>query len=206
MIELVRRDALDAVAVPNKTSLVNQRDDDPGDSSHEDIAGEQRPRCKSAQLGFVVAIEAGKLLLDIRQNRRTRARGQCRRRQHLIDRAGGQARGLVVRLRTAQAVLRESPSAFACSSSVTRPSAARAEPSSLILIVCRALLSAILLCAAGSKLTSLCPLWARFTYARVNCGPNIKLRPSAHPTATYVILNSASARQRITNCYTKKEV
>jgi hypothetical protein len=63
LIELVRRDALDAVAVPNKTSLVNQPDDDPGDSSHEDIAGEQRmtaiaqikPRCKSAQLRFVVA-------------------------------------------------------------------------------------------------------------------------------------------------------
>jgi hypothetical protein len=41
LIEPVRRDALDAVAVPNKTSLVNQRDDDPGDSGHEDIAGEQ---------------------------------------------------------------------------------------------------------------------------------------------------------------------
>jgi hypothetical protein len=59
--------------VPNKTSLVNQPDDDPGDSSHEDIAGEQRPRRKSAQLFFVVAIEAGKLLLDMRQNRRPRA-------------------------------------------------------------------------------------------------------------------------------------
>jgi ABC transporter substrate binding protein len=77
--------------------LVNQRDDDPGESSHEDIAGEQRPRCKSAQLGFVVAIEAGKLLLDIHQNRRTRAQGQCRRRQHLIDRRGRKARCLVVR-------------------------------------------------------------------------------------------------------------
>ena len=63
--------------VPNKTSLVNQPDDDPGDSSHEDIAGEQRPRRKSAQLFFVVAIEAGKLLLDIRQNRRSRARGRA---------------------------------------------------------------------------------------------------------------------------------
>ena len=97
LIELVRRDALDAVAAPNKTSLVNQPDDDPGESSHEDIAGERRPRCKSAQLRFVVAIEAGKLLLDIRQNRRPRARGQCRRREHSIDRAGGKARGLVVR-------------------------------------------------------------------------------------------------------------
>jgi hypothetical protein len=41
LIELVRRDALDAVTVPNKTSLLNQPDDDPGDSSHEDIAGKQ---------------------------------------------------------------------------------------------------------------------------------------------------------------------
>ena len=41
LIELVRRDALDAVAVPNKASLLNQPDDDPGDSSHEDIAGKQ---------------------------------------------------------------------------------------------------------------------------------------------------------------------
>src|ERR1700704_5628291 len=97
LIELVRRDVLDAVAVPNKTSLVNQPDNDPGDTGHKGIAGEQRPRCKSAQLGFVVAIEAGKLLLDVGQNRRTRARGQCRRRQHLIDCAGRKARGLVVR-------------------------------------------------------------------------------------------------------------
>ena len=105
LIELVRRDALDAVAVPNKTSLVNQPDDDPGESSHEYIAGEQRmtaiariePRCKSAQLRFVVAIEAGKLLLDVGQNRHTRARGQLRRRQHLIDCPGGKARCLVVR-------------------------------------------------------------------------------------------------------------
>jgi hypothetical protein len=59
MCSPVHSRALDAVAVPNKTSLVNQRDDDPGDSSHDDIAGEQRPRCKTAQLGFVVAIEAG---------------------------------------------------------------------------------------------------------------------------------------------------
>ena len=80
LIELVRRDALDAVAVPNKTSLVNQPDDDPGESSHEDIGGKQRPRCKSAQLFFVVAIEAGKLLLDILQNREAHVRGQLRRR------------------------------------------------------------------------------------------------------------------------------
>ena len=33
-IELVRRDVLDAVAVPNKTSLVNQPDNDPGDTGH----------------------------------------------------------------------------------------------------------------------------------------------------------------------------
>ena len=97
LIELVRRDALDAVAVPNKASLLNQPDDDPGESSHEDIAGEQRmtaiariePRRKSAQLRFVVAVETGKLLVHVSQNRHTRARGQCRRRQHLIDRAGG---------------------------------------------------------------------------------------------------------------------
>ena len=52
---------------------MNQRDNDPGDSSHEDIAGEQRPRCKSAQLRFVVAVEAGKLLVHVGQNRPTRA-------------------------------------------------------------------------------------------------------------------------------------
>jgi hypothetical protein len=52
---------------------------------------------KSAQLNFVVAIEAGKLLFDILQNRRPRARGQLRRRQHSIDRRGRKARCLVVR-------------------------------------------------------------------------------------------------------------
>src|ERR1700716_1030188 len=36
-LELVRRDALDAVA-PNKTSLVNRPDNDPGDTGHKDIA------------------------------------------------------------------------------------------------------------------------------------------------------------------------
>jgi hypothetical protein len=55
------------------------------------------PRCKSAQLRFVVAVETGTLLLDVGQNRHTRARGQCLRGQHLIDRAGGKARCLVVR-------------------------------------------------------------------------------------------------------------
>ena len=79
------------------TSRLNQPDNDPGDSSHEDIAGEQRPRCKSAQLRFVVAVEAGKLLVHVGQNRPTRARRQLRRRQHLIDCPGGKARCLVVR-------------------------------------------------------------------------------------------------------------
>jgi hypothetical protein len=37
-----------------------------------DIAGEQRLRCKSAQLVFVVAIEAGKLLVQVGQNKRLR--------------------------------------------------------------------------------------------------------------------------------------
>ena len=166
MIELVRRDALDTVAVPNKTSLLNQPDNDPSHTGHKDIAGERNeqqkthrtllrrvncirwatasrggmlslpalligrcpefseaaraffpfalneggpsgfagrvphgsnPCCKSAQLLFVVAIEAGKLLFDIRQNRRLRVRGQLRRRQHSIDCPGGKARCLMVR-------------------------------------------------------------------------------------------------------------
>jgi hypothetical protein len=71
-----------------RRSLLNQPDNDPGDSSHEDIAGEQRmtaiapiePRCKSAQLRFVVAVETGKLLLDILPNREAHVRGQLRRR------------------------------------------------------------------------------------------------------------------------------
>jgi hypothetical protein len=33
------------------------------------------PRCKSAQLRFVVAVEPGKLLLDVGQNRHTRVQG-----------------------------------------------------------------------------------------------------------------------------------
>ena len=47
LIELVRRDALDAVAVPIRTSLVNQPDNDPGDTGHKDIAGEHEEQQKT---------------------------------------------------------------------------------------------------------------------------------------------------------------
>jgi hypothetical protein len=56
LIELVRRDVLDAVAVPNKTSLVNQPDNDPGDTGHKDIAGEHEEQQKTP-LRFVPTSE-----------------------------------------------------------------------------------------------------------------------------------------------------
>jgi hypothetical protein len=52
------------------------------------------PPLQIGSLLFVVAIEAGKLLLDIRQNRRTHVRRQLRRRQHLIDCPDAKARCL----------------------------------------------------------------------------------------------------------------
>ena len=48
LIELVRRDALDAVAVPNKTSLLN--------TGHKDIAGEHEEQQKTP-LRFVPTSE-----------------------------------------------------------------------------------------------------------------------------------------------------
>ena len=101
--------------------------------------GRTKACLKPAQLLFVVAIVAGKLLLDVGQNRRTHVRGQLRRREHSIDRRGRKARCFVVRFENGPSGASRKSKCSCCSSTVNRPAAARAAPSSLILIACRAL-------------------------------------------------------------------
>jgi hypothetical protein len=101
--------------------------------------GELKPALKPAQLLFVVAIVAGKLLLDVGQNRRTHVRGQLRRREHSIDRRGRKARCFVVRFENGPSGASRKSKCSCLLVNCEQPAAARAAPSSLILIACRAL-------------------------------------------------------------------
>jgi hypothetical protein len=119
--------------------LLNEGPGPPGAPERAAAIGRTKACLKPAQLLFVVAIVAGKLLLDVGQNRRTHVRGQLRRREHSIDRRGRKARCFVVRFENGPSGASRKSKCSCLLVNCEQPAAARAAPSSLILIACRAL-------------------------------------------------------------------